>query len=369
MGHDIDGRISGAGADSGTDADSATDINDDQTIPGGTEQLVLCRDRATGTRAVIAIDDTTLGPALGGVRYVPYPTEVAAVAEVRRLARGMTLKNACADIPYGGGKSVILRERDGRGPREQVMEAFGRFVDRLGGAYVPGVDMGTGIEDLALIGKVAPDVSCDHVDPSPYTALGVLASIEAAAGVAGFDGLGGLLVLVQGAGHVGHALARFLAERSARVLVADVDADRAAAVAKEIDGAVVPVDAVTVTKCDVLAPCATARVVNDTTVDTLPCRILAGAANDVLAHRQLDHRLAERGILYVPDFVANAGGVVQIHAVRAGWDEATTEAAVLRIGERVESMLRRASAEGCTALDVAERVASERIGRTVRIPS
>jgi leucine dehydrogenase len=362
MGHDIDGGLSGIAAD------GAMDINDDLTIPGGTEQLVLCRDRATGMRAVIAVDDTTLGPALGGVRYVQYPSEVAAVAEVRRLARGMTLKNACADIPYGGGKSVILRE-DGHGPREQVMEAFGRFVDRLGGAYVPGVDMGTGIEDLALIGKVAPDVSCDHVDPSPYTALGVLASIEAAAAVAGFDGLAGLKVLVQGAGHVGHALARFLAERSARVLVADVDADRAAAVAKETGGAVVPVDAVMVTPCDVLAPCATARVVNDTTVDALPCRILAGAANDVLAHRQLDHRLAARGILYVPDFVANAGGVVQIHAVRAGWDEAATEAAVLRIGERVASMLRRASAEGCTPLEVAERVASERIGRTVRIPS
>lgn len=206
------------------------DLNDDETIPGGTEQLVLCRDRASGTRAVIAVDDTTLGPALGGVRYVRYPGEAAAVAEVRRLARGMTLKNACADIPYGGGKSVILAE-DGQGPREQVMEAFGRFVDRLGGAYVPGVDMGTGVDDLARIGKVAPDVSCDQVDPSPYTALGVLASIEAAVSVAGFDGLAGVRVLVQGAGHVGRSLAQLLAERSAQVLVADVDAGRAAAVA------------------------------------------------------------------------------------------------------------------------------------------
>lgn len=344
------------------------EINDDETIPGGTEQLVLCRDRASGTRAVIAVDDTTLGPALGGVRYVRYPSEAAAVAEVRRLARGMTLKNACADIPYGGGKSVILLE-EGQGPRAQVMEAFGRFVDRLGGAYVPGVDMGTSVEDLALIGKVAGDVSCDHADPSPYTALGVMASIQAAATAAGFDGLSGLRVLVQGAGHVGRALAAYLAARSAHVLVADVDRDRATLVAQEVAGSVVPVDAVTRTECDVLAPCATARIVSDETVEHLSCRIVAGAANDILAHRQLDSRLAERGILYVPDFVANAGGVVQIHAVRAGWNDAATEAAVLRIGERVAAMLRRASTDGCTPLDVAERVASERIGRTVTIPA
>lgn len=353
-------------------ADRTGDINDDAAVPGGTEQLVLCRDRASGTRAVIAIDDTTLGPALGGVRYVRYPSESAAVSEVRRLARGMTLKNACADIPYGGGKSVILLD-DGpearQVPREQVMEAFGRFVDRLGGAYVPGVDMGTGIEDLARIGKVAPDVSCDHVDPSPYTALGVLASIEAAARVAGSGGLSGLRVLVQGAGHVGAVLVRLLAERGAQVLVADVDAERVAEVAAETGAVVVPVDRAVATECDVLAPCATARVVNDATVDGLPCRIVAGAANDILAHRQLDRRLAERGITYVPDFVANAGGVVQIHAVRAGWDEATTEAAVLRIGERVDSILRRALAEGSTPLEIAERVASERIGRSVQIPS
>lgn len=130
-----------------------------------------------------------------------------------------------------------------------------------------------------------------------------------------------------------------------------------------------PADTVTTTPCDVLAPCATARVVDDATVDVLGCRVVAGAANDILAHRGLDRRLAARGILYVPDFVANAGGVVQIHAVRAGWDEPATHAAVLRIGERVDAMLRRASAEGCTPLEVAERVASERIGRSVQIPA
>lgn len=346
------------------------DVNDLESVPGGTEQILLCRDRASGTRAVIAVDDTTLGPALGGVRWVAYPSERDAIAEVRRLARGMTLKNACADIPYGGGKSVIVKEV-GQGSREQVMRGFGRFVARLAGAYVPGVDMGTTIEDLAIIGEVAPDVSCDHVDPSPFTALGVLAAIEAAVASAGMGGgdLAGLQVLVQGAGHVGRSLAVRLAERSARLLVADVDAARAEAVANDAGGIVVPVEAVTSTPCDVFAPCAAARVIDDDNVDTIPCRAVVGAANDILAHRGLHRRLADRGVVYVPDFVANAGGVVQIHAIRSAWDDSTTEREVLRIGARVGELLERAESTGRTPLEAAEEIASERIGRPVRLPS
>jgi leucine dehydrogenase len=354
--------------------DSAVgDLNDDLTVPGGTEQLVLCRDRTTGLAAVIAIDDTTLGPALGGVRYVHYASEAAAIAEVRRLARVMTLKNACADIPYGGGKSVMMKpsRAEGAAPpplREDVMRAFGRFVGRLGGAYVPGVDMGTTVADLATMREVAPDVSCDHVDPSPYTALGVMAALEAGAAAAGFPGLAGLRVLVQGAGHVGRSLALRLAEREAVVMVADIDAARASAVAKETAGTVVPPEAATSTPCDVLAPCAAARVIDGANVDALPCRVVVGAANDVLAHRDLDRRLAARGVLYVPDFVANAGGVVEIHAIRSGWDEEATEREVLRIGTRVEQLLAAAGA-GRTPLEVAEVVASDRLGRDVQIPS
>jgi len=344
------------------------DVDDLASIPGGTEQIVICRDRASGTRAVIALDDTTLGPALGGVRWVAYPSEAAAIAEVRRLARGMTLKNACADIPYGGGKSVILREA-GSATREQVMRGFGRFVARLGGAYVPGVDMGTSVEDLAVIGEVAPDVSCDHVDPSPYTALGVLAAIEAAASASGIGNLEDLRVLVQGVGHVGESLALRLAARGARVLVADVDAGRAERVAKETGGVVVPPDAVSSTPCDVLAPCAAARVVDERNVGSLPCRAVVGAANDILARRGLHRHLVERGVVYVPDFVSNAGGVIQIHAIRAGWDEQTTERAVLRIGERVADLLAKAASSGLTPLEAAEEDASARIGRKVEIPS
>jgi|SRR5579863_6374417 len=236
-------------------------------------------------------------------------------------------------------------------------------------APTSGVDMGTRIEDLAVVGQVAPDVSCDHVDPSPYTALGVLAAIEATVDVAALGGLEGLRVVVQGAGHVGHSLAFRLAERLADVFVADVDTASAAAVAKEIGGRVIPPDEATSTPCDVFAPCASARVIDDENVESVPCRAVVGAANDVLAHRGLHRQLADRGVLYVPDFVANAGGVVQIDASRAGWDEPATEREVLRIGERVADLLRRSMATGRTPLESAEEVASERIGRPVQLPS
>ena len=205
-----------------------------------TEQLTRCHDLASGLRAVIAIDDTTLGPGLGGVRWQAYPDEQAAEDEARRLARVMTLKNACADLPYGGAKSVLVKDRpvesDRQGAlahRPDQLRAFGRFVDRLGGAYIPGVDMGTSVKDLAVIGKVAGEVSCDHEDPSPWTALGVFAGIEAALSVCGIE-LAGAHVVVQGAGHVGADLARRLAVAGCRVSVADVDPTRAAAVAGDV---------------------------------------------------------------------------------------------------------------------------------------
>jgi leucine dehydrogenase len=338
-----------------------------ETVPGGTEQLVVCHDRATGMRAVIAVDDTTLGPGLGGVRWMPYPDEEAAVAEACRLARGMTLKNALAGIPYGGAKSVILRDGD-RANRRAIMRAFGRFVKQLGGAYVPGVDMGTTIDDLAEIGRVAPDVSCDHEDPSPWTALGVFAGIEASVAHLDHTDLKGVRVAVQGAGHVGSVLAALLGEAGAEVVVADVDDARAARLAADVGGrAVDPAEVLTV-DCDVLAPCATARVVDHQTLGALSCRVVAGGANDVLADHGCAAELAARGVTYVPDFLLNAGGVIQIHALRAGWGVGQLRQSVLEIGGRAADVLDRAAATGRLPVEVAEDLASERLGRTVTIP-
>jgi leucine dehydrogenase len=325
----------------------------------GSEQLVLCRDDALGLRAVIAIDDTTLGPGLGGVRLRAYPSEAAAVVECRRLAAAMTLKNAVAELPYGGGKSVILN----RGPirdRAALMRRFGEFVLRTGGAYFPGVDMGTSCSDLAHMAEAGADVSCSKEDPSPWTALGVAAAIRAAVEhVDGRRGIDGIRVLIQGAGHVGGTLARDLATDGAQIILADVDGERAAAVAEEVGGTTVAADAVLFTPCDVFAPCAVARVASPDTVGMFACRIIAGAANATLSHDSVAGDLQGRGIVYVPDFVANAGGVIHIHAVRRGWGEPQLRAAIAAIGDRVTDVLATAGATGETPLAVAEQRAEQ----------
>jgi leucine dehydrogenase len=332
---------------------------------------VLCHDRSSGLVAVIAVDDTTLGPGLGGIRWLRYPTFAGAVEEACRLSQVMTLKNALAEIPYGGAKSVILRADDaGDEPvrREAQLRAFGDYVNRLGGAYVPGVDMGTSVADLAVIGTVAPWVSCNHNDPSPATALGVFHAIEAAVRHSLRRDLSGVRVTVQGTGHVGSALAGLLADRGAIVRVADVDRRRAAQVAHAIGGSVVDPEAAHSLPSDVFAPCASARVLHPTAIDELDCALVVGAANDVLAERSGADHLARRGITYVPDFVSNAGGVLQIHAERAGWDTDRLGLALDAVGRRTADLLDESDNTGSLPLHVAEQWASARLGRTVTIP-
>lgn len=355
----------------GLDWGSARPLDEESTMDPvfpGTEQLVLCDDHATGLRAVIAIDDTTLGPGLGGVRMKPYPSDADAVLEARRLAAAMTLKNAAAELPYGGGKSVIVLDRP-VADREALMQAFGRFVARTGGAYLPGVDMGTTTEDLATVGSSGADVACDQEDPSPWTALGVWAGIHAV--VRHLDGRGeleGLTVAVQGVGHVGADLARRLAGEGARVLVGDVDAERARSVAQEVGGLVVPADEIATAECDVFAPCAAARVIDAAVLPRLRCRAVAGAANDVLSTAGMAEALHTRGITYVPDFLINAGGVVHIHARRTGWSDERLNREVLEIGSRVDYVL-GAAGDGRTPLDHAGALARERIATGRATPS
>ena len=336
-----------------------------------TEQLTVCSDRESGLRAVIAVDDTTLGPGLGGVRWLPYPTQQAAVDEARRLARTMTLKNACADLPYGGAKSVIIKDAAGdagtQHDRQAQLRAFGRFVARLGGAYLPGVDMGTSVADLAVIGGVTP-VSCNHEDPSPWTARGVMAGIDAALSNIGTNPVGAHVV-VQGAGHVGADLVRRLAGAGCVASVTDIDPARARGVAEQFGARVIDPGDVLTTPCDVLSPCATAKVITRDNVDALQCRIVAGGANDILATPDVARLLAQRGIVYVPDFVINAGGVIHIHALRAGWGLDKLEGSLLAIGDRVGTLLARAERSGCTPLAVAEEMASHRLGHELSLPT
>lgn len=321
------------------------------------EQLVLCRDDAAGLRAVIAIDDTTLGPGLGGVRCVSYPSDAAAITEAQRLAATMTLKNAFAGLPYGGAKSVILAPR-GDVDRRVLMGRFGEFVMRTGGAYLPGVDMGTTVDDLRAMGDVGADVSCSHEDPSPWTAVGVAASVRATIEhVDRRTGIDGARVLIQGAGHVGAALARDLAADGAEIVLADIDAERAEAVAAETGGRTVPAEYVLQTSCDVFSPCSVARVITPATTQRLRCRMIVGAANDTLSDPGCAALLAAREITYVPDFVSNAGGVICIHSRRAYHSEARLRDDVLRIGARTREMLESAASTGETPLKMAtERV-------------
>lgn len=333
-----------------------------------TEELVVVHDRTSGLGAAIAIDDTTLGPGIGGIRWRPYTDEDAAITEVRRLARVMTLKSAVAGIPSGGAKSVIFRPQptSAETTRRPVIEAFGRLVKRLGGRYIPGLDMGTALEDLRVIATQAPDICI--LEPSDQTSVGVFAGIAAAAEVRWGAGLSGKTVLIQGAGHVGSGLATRLAEAGAIVAVADVDEERARRVAKESDGVAVAPSEVMGYPCDVFAPCAIGRLVDHQTVGLLACEVIAGAANDVLAHRGCAELLRDRGIDYVPDFLINSGGVIAIYAERAGWDGAKTAECVGAIGARVGDVLREARRTGRTPLAIAEEIASERVGHPVSVP-
>ncbi len=347
-------------------------------VPGTTSQLgetlLLGHDRVSGMAAAISVDDTTLGPGLGGVRWMAYPSFDAAVEEACRLSRVMTLKNALADIPYGGAKSVILRQDeygdapgDRRGRTAQLL-AFAGFVNRMGEAYIPGVDMGTSVADLATIATVAPWASCGHSDPSPATAHGVFFAIVAAVRRTLGRELNGVRIMVQGAGHVGTVLAERLAAAGGLVAVADVNPVRAAEVARRVGGTTVDPGIAHAEPCDVFAPCASARILSAESIAELRCALVVGAANDVLSDRSAAVLMAERGITYVPDFVSNAGGVVHIHSERAGWSEEQLTAALAGIGRRTAELLATADDDHALPLAVAEAMASVRLGRTVTVP-
>ncbi|WP_288797535.1 Glu/Leu/Phe/Val dehydrogenase dimerization domain-containing protein [uncultured Arsenicicoccus sp.] len=314
--------------------------------PWASEQVITYADRTTGLRAVIAIDDTTLGPGFGGVRWRPYPSTEAAVQEAQRLARAMTYKHALAELPYGGAKSVILADGAPRddAARRAMFEAFGDAVARTHGLYIPGVDMGTTLADMEVIRSRGARVYCADADPSPWTARGAYVAMRAGVRHAcGAPTLDGLTVAVQGVGNVGGELARLAARDGARVLVADVDAERAASVAAECGGEVVGVAEVVTCECDVLAPSAVARVVTADVIPLLRCRVVAGAANDVLDDPSCERALAQRGITFVPDFVANAGGVIHEHARAQAWTDHQLTEAVDAIGPRVTDLLEDAA--------------------------
>lgn len=331
------------------------------------EPLELHRfaDAATGLDAVVAIDDLTLGPAFGGCRFRPYPNRKAAEVDACRLAEGMTLKNALAGIPFGGGKAVIRRP-DQDFDRAALFAAFGRHVDSLQGRYVTAMDAGTQTADMDAIATATRFVSgCsrEEGDPSPYTARGVAHGIRAAVAAELGSGLEGVRVAIQGVGHVGAALARHLAAAGAELLLADIDTRQAQAVAAATGARAMHPDAILRADCDVLAPCAFGGVLDATIVPELRCRIVAGAANNQLASPDVAVLLAGRGILYVPDFAINSGGVIHAALAWKGLDADSIGARVDRIGATVSDIIERARATGSLPEETAVTLARSLLAR------
>lgn len=322
------------------------------------EQLVLCRDPGAGLRSVIAVHDTTLGPSLGGVRMRSYPSHEAAVRDAMNLAEAMTYKSALAGLALGGGKSVINAEPTPAN-KARLLPAHARYIAALGGRYIPGVDMGTTPEDMALIGRWAPVVS-RRSDPSASTARGVVSAMRAALAWLGTDRLDRVRVAVQGLGNVGRHVARMLHAEGAALVVTDIATDRARAAAAELGAEAVEVSDLLRADVDVICPCAAGGVITEAVVDQLKARLVVGAANNLLAAPELAGALAARGIAHVPDFVANAGGVMECEAeVRD--DFSTLTARVDAIGETTTTILRRAAHSGTDVVNVAVELARAKL--------
>lgn len=330
------------------------------------ELVAFGRDRATGLRAIIAVHDSTLGPAVGGCRMYPYVDDKAALRDVLRLSRGMTYKSALADLPLGGGKSVIIGDPY-KDKSPALMRAMGEFVNSQGGRYVAAEDSGTGVDDLREMASVTPHVSgiADNEhggDPSPSTAYGVFLGIRAAVQHRlGADTCHGLRVAVQGLGHVGFYLARLLRNDGATVYGADVSNTNLQRAVDQLGVIPVAVDEVLFCEADILAPCALGAVLDEQSIPRLRAGIIAGAANNQLAVPTDGDRLRDHGILYCPDFLINAGGIIDVHHQRRGSPEAVVKAHIAGIEQNLLEVLQRADRSGASTAAVAEELAMEKI--------
>jgi len=337
----------------------------------GHELIVFGHDAATGLRAIIAIHSTALGPAAGGCRMWPYATTAEAVSDVLRLSRGMSYKNALAGVPFGGGKAVIIGAA--RKPRTpELFEAFGRFVDSLGGRYITAEDVGTTMADMASVARVTRHVAGlgrapgeAGGDPGPKTALGVYLGIKAAVRFRlGRHDLQGLTVAVQGAGGVGYHLCGLLAAEGAQLRVADVRPAVVQRVCEEFRARAVPVEDVLAEDVDVLAPCALGAVLNAQSIPRLRARIIAGAANNQLAQGQDGLSLQAAGILYAPDYVINAGGIISVsREYHGGATQEQVTADIQGIPARLTEIFERARRENRATNAVADQMARELLAR------
>lgn len=342
---------------------------------GGHEQVVICQDRATGLKAVIALHSTALGPALGGTRFYPYASEAEAVADALNLSRGMSYKNAMAGLEHGGGKAVIIGDPE-KIKTEQLLLAYGRFVASLGGRYVTACDVGTYVADMDVVAREcrwttgrSPE-NGGAGDSSVLTAFGVFQGMRASAQhLWGDPTLRGRKVGVAGVGKVGHYLVEHLLEDGAEVVITDVRAESLRRVTDKFPQVTVVADTDALIRTeglDIYAPCALGGALNDDTVPALTAKVVCGAANNQLAHPGVEKDLADRGILYAPDYVVNAGGVIQVADELHGFDFDRCKAKATKIFDTTLAIFARAKEDGIPPAAAADRIAEQRMAEARR---
>jgi leucine dehydrogenase len=338
------------------------------TSGGGYESLHVFQDRTTHLKALVAVHNTKLGPALGGTRALAtYSDEDAAITDVLRLARGMTYKAALSGVAHGGGKAVILLPKEGTFDRAALFTRFGRFVDGLSGNYITTEDSGTSPDDMVHVRSAtrfvvgAPKSQGGSGDPSPMTAYGVLRGIEAVARAAlDRSDLAGVKIALLGIGHVGYALAALLRAAGAELVVADVDPAKVERARDELGCRVTSEEAIYSEACDIFSPNALGASLNDQTLPRLKCRAVAGAANNQLAEDRHGQILFDRGVLYAPDYAINAGGLINVASEWIGYDEAAVRQRVAGIHDTLMEIFARSKKQGLPTNRVADQLAEER---------
>jgi leucine dehydrogenase len=338
------------------------------------EQLLFCNDNATGLKAIIAIHNTVLGPSLGGTRFWNYNNEHEALTDVLRLSRGMTYKSSVAGLNLGGGKAVIIGNPK-KLKNEALLRRFGKFVDSLGGKYITAEDVAMTSRDMELI-----NMETDHVsglpenmggsgDPSPVTAYGVYVSMKASAKETwGNESLTGKKILVQGIGHVGEVLVNHLTQEGAKVFINDISEERLKEVATKYKAEVVSADKMFDLDIDIYAPCALGATVNDTTLAKLKCKIICGAANNQLADEVIHGEMVgNKGILYAPDYVVNAGGIINVYYELEGYNRERAMAHAEKIYDTTFNLFQLAKKEGLPTYMAANHLGEQRIAAIARI--
>ncbi len=336
------------------------------------ESLIFKNDEESGLKAIIAIHNTVRGPALGGCRMWPYATEEEAISDALRLSRGMTYKSAMVDLSYGGGKAVIIGDPK-RDKSEKLLRSFGRMVESLAGRYYTGEDVGMTVPDMDIVAEetnCALGLSDGTGDPSKATSFGVLKGIQAAMKFKyGRDDLKGVRVAVQGLGNVGFHLCEYLNQADASLVVTDIDPAKAKRVAEKFEAVVAEPDKIHSANVDVFSPCALGAIINDQSLPEIRASIIAGSANNQLAEPHHGEELMAKDILYAPDYVVNAGGLIDVANVSEDYDAEKTLDQVARIYDRLLEIFAKSVADGQSTASVADSLAEERFVRNELVQS